>query len=144
VRPKHYSWTEFYDRLVDLSAYSFSWRAIGRRFAATRTQVPRWMNVLRGVSSEGFGRIRYHTSIRRKLDEDRSVRAFFDGESEQVPQFYLDLIRRELGPAYDYLPEGALTHDHNAYLKSSGPQAVSKAQVLSGASRTAGVVEKLA
>src|SRR5712692_724491 len=117
VRPKNYSWTEFYDRLVDLTAYSFSWRAIGRRFAATRTRIPRWMNVLRGVSSEGFGRIRYHTNIRRMLDQDRSVRAFFEAESEQVPQFYLDLIRRELGPAYGYLPEGALTHDHNAYLK---------------------------
>ena len=54
------------------------------------------------------------------------MRKFFDGESEQVPQFYLDLIRLELGAAYDYLPEGALTHDHNAYLKSEASQTVSR------------------
>ena len=36
VRPENYSWVEFYDRLVDLTSYSFSWRAIGRRLGATR------------------------------------------------------------------------------------------------------------
>jgi hypothetical protein len=54
----------------------------------------------------------------------------------------LDLIRRELGPAYGYMPEGALTHDHNAYLKSSGPQTISKALLGSSTSRAAVVVEQ--
>ena len=35
VKPVNYSWAEFYDRLVDLTSYSFSWRAIGRRLGAT-------------------------------------------------------------------------------------------------------------
>jgi hypothetical protein len=120
IRPKHYAWTEFYDRVVDLTRYSFSWRAIGRRFAATRTRIPKWMNVLRGISSEGFGRIRYHTRIRRMLDQDPSVRSFFDGESDRIPDFYGDMVRREMGPIYAHLPEGALSHDPNAYLKSVG------------------------
>jgi hypothetical protein len=30
VRPKDYSWPEFFDRVIDLARYSFSWRAIGR------------------------------------------------------------------------------------------------------------------
>lgn len=120
IRPKHYSWPEFYDRVVDLTRYSFSWRAIGRRFAATHTRIPKWMNVLRAISSEGFGRIRYHTGIRRMLDQDPSMRSFFDGESDRIPDFYRDLIRRDLGPIYPHLPEGALSHDPNAYLKSVG------------------------
>ena len=33
VRPKNYDWPEFYDRLVDLTTYSFSGRAIMRRAA---------------------------------------------------------------------------------------------------------------
>ena len=37
VRPTNYAWPEFYDRLVDLTRYSFSWRAIGRRVTAPRT-----------------------------------------------------------------------------------------------------------
>ncbi len=80
--------------------------------------IPKWMNVVRAVSSEGLGRIRYHTHMRGLLDTDRSVRAFFEGESDDLPEFYLQRMRRELGPLYEFLPEGALMHDPVAYLKS--------------------------
>ena len=119
VRPLHYTWPEFYDRLVDLSRYSFSWRAIARRIPATPTMIPKWMNVIRAVSSEGFGRIKYHTTIRKLLDTDRSVRAYMDGETTVLPDFYLNRIKKELGSLYSWLPEGALEHDPNAYLKST-------------------------
>ncbi len=118
VRPKHYGWPEFYDHVIDLSEYSFSWRAIGRRFRATKQAIPRWMNVVRGISSEGFGRLRYHRTIRRLLDTDSSMRRFMDGETDQIPEFYRVLIRRELGPLFSYLPAGALSYDENAYLKT--------------------------
>ena len=36
VRPVNYSWVEFYDRLVDLTSYSFSWRAIGAAWVPRR------------------------------------------------------------------------------------------------------------
>ena len=77
------------------------------------------MNVVRAMSSEGWGRIRYHTTIRRLLDSDRSVKAYLDGETTVLPAFYLDRIRRELGPMFDHLPAGALSHDPNAYLAST-------------------------
>jgi len=70
------------------------------------------------MSSEGWGRIEYHTTIRRLLDTDPSVRAYLEGDTELLPEFYLDRIRRELGPMYAHLPEGALYHDPNAYLGS--------------------------
>ena len=118
VRPKNYSWTEFYDGLIDVTKYSFSWRAIGRRIPATATAIPKWMNVVRAMSSEGWGRIDYHTKIRKLLETDRSVRAYFEGETTVLPEFYHERIRRELGPMYDYLPEGAINHDPTAYLSS--------------------------
>jgi hypothetical protein len=118
VRPKNYSWTEFYDGLIDVTRYSFSWRAIGRRIPATATAIPKWMNVVRAMSSEGWGRIDYHTKIRKLLDTDHSVRAYFEGETTVLPEFYHQRIRRELGPMYDYLPEGAINHDPTAYLSS--------------------------
>jgi hypothetical protein len=118
VRPKNYSWTEFYDGLIDVTSYSFSWRAIARRIPATGTMIPKWMNFVRAVSSEGFGRIRYHTTIRRLLDTDRSVRDYLEGETDKLPGFYRDRIRTELGPMYQYLPDGALEHDQNAYMHS--------------------------
>jgi hypothetical protein len=123
VRPKHYAWTAFYDHLIDVTRYSFSWRAIGRRLTATRTAIPKWMNVLRAVSSEGFGRIKYHATMRRLLDTDRSVRAFMHGEITELPTFYHNRIRSELGALYGFLPEGAVMHDPNAYLKASGERA---------------------
>src|SRR5882672_9262234 len=78
VRPKNYSWTEFYDGLIDVTRYSFSWRAIARRIPATPTMIPKWMNVVRAMSSEGFGRIKYHTMLRKRRDTDKELRRFFD------------------------------------------------------------------
>lgn len=118
VRPANYSWTEFYDRLVDLTTYSFSWRAIRRRLGATPAMIPRWMNVVRAMSSEGWGRIEYHTTIRRLLDTDPEVRGFMEGEDRPLPRFYQARIERDLGELHRHLPPGAIMHDPNAYLKS--------------------------
>jgi hypothetical protein len=132
VRPKHYSWTEFYDGLIDVTRYSFSWKAIARRLPATTTAIPKWMNVVRAVSSEGWGRIAYHTTIRRLLDQDTSVRDYLEGETDVLPAFYHDRLRRDLGPLYEYLPDGALYHDPNAYLGSEAPAQVSEPVALQG------------
>ena len=118
VRPQHYSWREFYDRVIDLTRYSFSWRALVERFRATRGAVPRWMNLLRAVSSEGFGRLRYYREVRRRLDQDREFLPFFEQQTGRLPRFYGALVRRDLGVLWRWLPAGALDHDPNAYLKS--------------------------
>jgi hypothetical protein len=124
VRPKNYAWSAFYDRLVDLSRYSFSGRAIRRRLGATEGMIPKWMNVVRAMSSEGWGRIEYHTKIRRLLDEDASVRGFMEGETDRLPAFYAGRIEHDLGALYQHLPAGAMMHDPNAYLKSTVAEAV--------------------
>ena len=118
VRPKNYGWKEFYDGLIDVTSYSFSWRAIARRVPATPTAIPKWMNFVRAVSSEGFGRVKYHTMIRRLLDTDPTMLPYLEGKTKVLPEFYLNRIRRELGPMYQHLPEGAIYHDPNAYLAS--------------------------
>jgi hypothetical protein len=104
---------------VDLTRYAFSWRAIGRRLGATAGTIPKWMNVMRAMSSEGWGRIAYHTTIRRLLEQDPGVRGFMEGETDRLPPFYGDRIKRELGPLFAHLPAGAIMHDPNAYLRSS-------------------------
>jgi hypothetical protein len=116
VKPKNYEWRPFYDQVIDLTRYSFSWRAIARRFKATRTPIPRWMNVVRAVSSEGNGRIQYHSKVRKLLDTDTTVNRYFDGDSDVLPSFYEDRMRRDLGPFMSLLPQGATRHDPNAYL----------------------------
>jgi len=124
IKPKNYSWPDFYDRIIDLSRHSFSWRAIINRHKATGAGIPKWMNSVRGVSSEGFGRIKYHTAMRRRLDADLSVRRFFEQETTEIPQFYVDRIRRDLGPMWEWLPKGALHHEPNVYLNSAQEKAL--------------------
>jgi hypothetical protein len=119
VRPKNYEWAPFYERVVDLTRYSFSPRAIARRFRANSGTIPRWMNVVRAVSTEGHGRTAYYATVRSLLERDRSVRGYFEGTSTVLPEFYEQQIRQDLGPFWEYLPPGALSHDHNAYLHTA-------------------------
>jgi len=53
------------------------------------------------------------------LDEDTSFRRYFDGESDAVPQFYVNRLKRDLRSYWDFLPAGALNHDPCAYLKAA-------------------------
>jgi hypothetical protein len=119
VRPKNYEWGRFYERVVDLTRYTFSTRAIARRFQANSGTIPRWMNVVRAVSTEGFGRTKYFAQVRSLLERDRSVRGYFEGTSTVLPDFYKSRIQRDLGAFWQYLPPGALSHDHNAYLHTT-------------------------
>lgn len=118
VKPKNYSWATFYDHVIDLTKYSFSTRAIWNRFKATGGTIPKWMNVVRAVSSEGHGRQKYYQHVRGLLDSDRTVRRYFDAETDTLPAFYADRVRNDLGPFWDMLPPGALKHDPNAYLNA--------------------------
>ncbi|MDT8437104.1 MAG: radical SAM protein, partial [Gemmatimonadota bacterium] len=117
VKPLHYEWIEFYDHVIDLTRYSFSPRAVARRFLANGGAIPRLMNVVRAVSSEGKGRIRYYTEVRRRLATDSAFRDFFEGETDVLPTFFEERVRRDLGPLWEHLPEGALRHDPLAYMK---------------------------
>lgn len=119
VRPLNYKWTEFYDYVIDVTKHTWSWKNIGRRFAAQGPTIPGWMNVLRAVSSEGFGRLKYFRNLRSMLDTDVTIRRFFDGETDEIPEFFVNRVKRELGELWQHLPEGALHHDPNAYLKKS-------------------------
>jgi hypothetical protein len=119
VKPKNYSWPKFYEHIVDLTSHTYSWRAISNRFRATSGAIPRWMNVVRAVSSEGFGRIKYHKEVRRRLESDRQMRSYFEQETTELPRFYTDLARKDLGPLWEWLPKGAMYHDPNSYLRST-------------------------
>ncbi len=121
VKPINYEWGDFYDRVIDLTRYTFSPRRIARRARASQRGFATWMNVVRAVSSEGYGRIRYYTELRRRLREDRPLRAFYERETDVIPEFFVNRVRSELGPLWEHLPAGALDHEPNAYLnKLSG------------------------
>ncbi len=84
------------------------------------------MNLMRAVSTEGFGRMRFYRKIRRLLDEDRAFRDYFEGETSVLPEFYMNMVRKDLGKLWEWLPEGALYHDQNAYYKQEQEKKLNK------------------
>ena len=122
VKPKNYSYPEFYKHFIDLLKHSFSKKAIARRFKSNKSSIPKWMNVVRAISSEGQGRIKYFTDLHKRLETDNMFRDYFEQETEEIPQFYINKIREDLGPLWEWLPEGAIYHDQNAYLNSTKQQ----------------------
>lgn len=115
VQPLNYGWTEFYDNIIDLYGYSFSWRSIGRRLAAQGPGIAGFMNLVRATSSEGWGRIKHHSDIRGRLDEDPSFLPYFEGRSQDLPAYYHDGVKRKLGPFWPLLDSEDLSYDHLAY-----------------------------
>ena len=118
VRPKNYTWPEFYDNMIRLHEHAFSKKAIFRRFRSNKGRIPKMMNVLRAVSMEGWGKIEHFKRIRLRLDEDKQFRDFFEQETTEVPAFFTDRIKRDLGPMLEWLPDGAMFHDPHAYRKA--------------------------
>jgi hypothetical protein len=120
LKPKNYEWIDFYDKVIDLTEYTFSPKAIYNRFRATPSFTSRWMNVMRAISNEGYGRIRFYKMIRKNLKEDHAFRKYFEGDSTQLPAFYKNIIERDLGSWMQWLPDGALEHNQNAYFQKKG------------------------
>jgi hypothetical protein len=45
---------------------------------------------------------------------------YFEQQTTRLPRFYTELVRKELGPLWHWLPASAMEHDANAYLRSQG------------------------
>jgi len=114
VRPLNYSWDSFYANVEHLAGYIQAPARLAKRFVANRGWPTRLLNLVRTTSSQ---RAKFQGKMRRLLIEDQDLRAFFDGRSTELPAFYRKRLQRQLGPLWDALPEGALMHDPNAYLK---------------------------
>lgn len=121
VRPRNYTWPQFYDHVIDTFDYAFSARALGRRLVANRRSYIALEQFFRGISSERNNRNAYHRRMRRWMDEPR-FRAFFEGETAELPAVLTDQIRTHLGPLWEWLPKESLHHDPNAFLHSGSEQ----------------------
>lgn len=118
VRLKHFRWPEFFSHAIDLRSHLFSTGAIAKRFVTTHrghAEWLRWMHLWRSIASERQKIVRYRR-VRSLLETDRQVRRYWEGETTVLPDYYLDWMKRDLGPMWEFLPAGALEHDPNAYL----------------------------
>lgn len=119
VRVRNYQWPEFYNHVIDLTKYACSNRMKARRLWANGPSIPGLLNMIRAVSTEGAGRIKYYSKVRNQLETDSSFRAYFEQESTDLHDFYTHQIHRDLGPFSEWLPDTAIHHDPYAYLKAS-------------------------
>ena len=109
VRPKNYAWPEFYDGLVDVTSYSFSWRAIARRIPATPdgdSQVDERGagDVVGGVRADPVS----HDDPPAARYRPRRCGRIWKARRRRCPSSTATRIRNELGPMYEHLPEGAI------------------------------------
>ena len=130
VRPKNYEWPDFHDQLIDLMKHSFSAKTVYRRFRATDRPIAKIMNLVRAYSSEGFFRLQYHKRLRGLMDTDPDLRSYLQQETAVIPDFYVNTIKKSLGAFAEFLPEGGIEHDQNAYLKKSDMEAAVEPQAV--------------
>jgi Radical SAM superfamily len=105
VELENYSAADFYGRLGDAVAYSYSSRATLRRLRSNAHPIcslPRWMNLVRSVESKRRGC--YYRELSRRFASDRDFQAFESREQERAPGFFRHAVRAEMGPFYERLP----------------------------------------
>ncbi len=112
IKPLHYDWADFYDKVAELNRYAYGARRMGRRLVANGLNATGLFSLFRSASSD---RPKYQAAMARLLREDKSVRAYFEGETRTMPAFFEARVRKDLGPLWDALPPGALEHDPCAY-----------------------------
>lgn len=112
IKPAHYDWADFYDRVADVTRHALGRRGIWRRLVANGLGTAGILNFVRGA---GTGRPRYQEQMAWRARHDPATRAYLEGESTRMPDFMAAKIRSDLGPLWDALPPGALEHDPNAY-----------------------------
>lgn len=118
VRVKNYEWKTFYDHVIDLTAYACSKPMMLKRFKANGVSIPGAINFIRAISTELSGRVKYYTKVRNNLEGDMGFRAYFEQESSDLPNFYMDHMKRDLSSFWEWLPKDAVHHNPYAYLHS--------------------------
>ena len=111
IIPKNYTWEDFYLHFVDLLNYSFSPRSMYRRFNANKMAAPRWITLLLSLTIGGKGKIRSLGSILKNLRKEPEFQSFVRRETNRVPQFMIDTVRKDLGPLWEWLPNKYLSYN---------------------------------
>lgn len=95
IRLKHYTPLAFYDHLIDIHRTLASNAMLCRRLRTEQRPAIRFIHGLRTYA--GRQELRDFQRIRAMLAADHRMRAFHDGESETLPEFYRRELQRRLG-----------------------------------------------
>ncbi|MGH9863546.1 MAG: B12-binding domain-containing radical SAM protein [Candidatus Acidiferrales bacterium] len=101
---KNYDPISYYEKLIEMFSYSVSWRMLRQRVASAATwkvKLLHWART-RHIKADMSG----HRRILQMLRSDSQFRAYHEGRSDTVPEFYRQEYKRMLGP-YAELLSGA-------------------------------------
>lgn len=119
VRPKNTGWDEYFENVCNVFAHAYSARALARRFRAMKTIPAAAEAAFRGFFSDRKHKlIGNHMKMRQRIQQPE-VRRYFEGETTQLPEFYLEPIQRDLEWLWEWLPKSAIVHDPAAVFKST-------------------------
>ena len=96
IRLKHYTPLAYYDHLIDIHETLASNAMLGRRLGAGQRPVIRFIHSLRTYAARQ--ELRDLRRVRTMLANDTQFRAFHEGDTETLPEFYQWALRRRLGP----------------------------------------------
>jgi hypothetical protein len=119
VVPLNYSWKELYIHFLDLLKYSFSLKAMYRRFKASYGIAPRWITLLLSLTIGGIGKARFLSGMLDKLGKDLDFQRFIERETNKVPAFMRNDVKRDLGTMWHWLPDKSLSYDPNVLSKQN-------------------------
>ena len=113
IIPKHYTWEELFVHFIDLLKYSFSNKAMYRRFNANHMTAPKWITLLLSLTIGGSGKIRYLSAMMKNLRRYPDFQSFVKKETSRVPAFMIEDVKKDLGLLWDWLPDKSLSYDPN-------------------------------
>ena len=117
VLPMNYSWEEFYTHFVDLLRYSFSARAMYKRFKNNPMTTAKWITLFMSFSVGGSGKINQVATTLKKLRRQPDFRSFMEKETDQIPVSMIDQVKKDLGPMWEWLPDKTLSQKPNMLLQ---------------------------
>lgn len=121
IIPRNYSWEEFYAHFIDLLKYSFSAKAMYRRFKANPMKAAKWITLFLSLSVGGLGKKNHVFAILKNLRRKPDFRSFMNNETDRVPDFMIKKIKKDLGPMWDWLPDKSLSQNLNRLSNLSPP-----------------------
>jgi hypothetical protein len=103
---KHYDAASYYDHLIDMHELLTSNRMLLRRLTTRAHVAVRFFHSLRTLATRV--ELAEFRRIRAALARDPQLRAFHEGRSDRLPDFYTRLLQKRLGRYTQLLPPEAL------------------------------------
>ncbi|HEX5718313.1 MAG TPA: radical SAM protein [Thermoanaerobaculia bacterium] len=103
MQPRHYDPLSYYDLLIRLYRAVVSNRLLLRRVHSARTKGLGMLHTLRTLGMRAqLAKLR---AIRDRIARDPEMRAFLEGRSRRLPDFYREQLKARLGPYQELLSE---------------------------------------